>query len=215
MEVVTRVEESAGGTPGTRADDADRRVLERVAAGDADAFADLVERHQGRLLRVCRRMLGDPEEARDAAQEVFLKAYRKAGTFEPRGKVYTWLYRIAVNHCLNLLRRRRVVRFLQLGGGGGEGGEEEVPLPEPVDDAADPEAALEARRRWRRARRAVAELPANQRAVLVLARFEGLAYKEIAEVLGVSVSAVESRLFRAMRNLESALKETEDDGGER
>ena len=87
-------------------EDPDRGVLARVAEGDVESFGVLVERHQERLIRLCERMLGEPEEARDAAQEVFLKAFRKAGSFRPRGRVYTWLYRIAVNHCLNRLRRR-------------------------------------------------------------------------------------------------------------
>lgn len=190
----------------------DHRVLQRVADGDVEAFAVLVERHQERLLRVCRRMLGDPEEARDAAQEVFLKAYRKAESFRPRGRVYTWLYRIAMNHCLNQLRRRRVVRFLQFAAPDDPDDGDGLPVLDPASGAPGPEETLEARRRWRRARRAIAGLPPNQRAVLVLAKFEGLAYKEIAEVLGVSLSAVESRLFRAMRNLEAELGM--DEGGE-
>jgi RNA polymerase sigma-70 factor, ECF subfamily len=173
-------------------------VLARVAAGDADAFALLVEAHQERLLRLCERMLGDAEEARDAAQEVFLKAYRKAADFRPRGQVYTWLYRIATNLCLNKLRRRRVVRFVQW-----EDPEERDAAPfDPPDGAPDPEAALAARRRWRQTRKVIGLLPAGQRAVLVLARFEGLSYRQIAEVLGITEGAVESRLFRAMRRIE-------------
>ena len=80
-------------------------VLARVAAGDVQAFALLVEAHEVRLLRLAERLLGDREEGRDAVQEVFMKAFRKASDFRPRGQVYTWLYRIAVNHCLNKLRR--------------------------------------------------------------------------------------------------------------
>src|SRR3954465_3623069 len=138
-------------------------ALARVAAGDAEAFAALVESHQERLLRLCERMLGDVEEARDAAQEVFLKAYRKAGEVRPQGQVYTWLYRIAVNHCLNKLRRRKLVRFLRWE----DSEERDVPAFDPPDEAADPAAALEARRRWRVTRRALARLPENQRSVLV------------------------------------------------
>lgn len=180
--------------------DPDREVLARVAAGDTEAFGLLVERHQERLLRLCDRMLGDAEEARDAAQEVFLKAFRNAGAFRPRGQVYTWLYRIAVNHCLNKLRRRKLVRFLGLEG---EAGEESAPGLDPRDPAPDPAAALAARRRWRATREAIAALPPSQRAVLVLAKFEGLSYKEIAAVLGITLGAVESRLFRAVRRLEA------------
>jgi RNA polymerase sigma factor (sigma-70 family) len=175
-------------------------ALTRAAAGDEGAFAWLVDRHQERLLRLCERLLGDAEEARDAAQEVFLKAYRKAGEVRPQGQVYTWLYRIAVNHCLNKLRRRKLVRFLRW-----ERPEErDAPAFDPPDGGADPAAALEARRRWQATRRALARLPENQRSVVVLVRFEGLSYKQTAEVLGITEGAVESRLVRAMRRLEAA-----------
>jgi len=175
-------------------------ALARVAAGDAEAFAALVESHQERLLRLCERLLGDAEEARDAAQEVFLKAYRKAADVRPQGQVYTWLYRIAVNHCLNQLRRRSLVRFLRWN----DPKERDAPTYDPPDGAAGPAAALEARRQWRATRRAIARLPENQRSVLVLVRFEGLSYKQVAEVLGITEGAVESRLFRAMRRIEAA-----------
>lgn len=178
-------------------------ALARVAAGDTEAFAVLVEAHQERLLRLCERMLGDPEEARDAAQEVFLKAYRKAADFRPQGQVYTWLYRIATNLCLNKLRRRRLVRFIQWDDPA-DPDRRDAPSFDPPDGAADPAAALASRRRWRETRAAIARLPAGQRAVLVLARFEGLSYRQIAEVLGISEGAVESRLFRAMRRVEAA-----------
>ncbi len=175
-------------------------ALARVARGEDDAFSELVDRHQERLLRLCERLLGDLEEARDAAQDVFLKAYRKAANVEPRGQVYTWLYRIAVNHCLNKLRRRKLVRFLRWE----SAGEDEAPGFDPPDEGATPEESLASRRRWWATRKAISKLPENQRAVLILVRFEGLAYRQVAEVLGITEGAVESRLFRAMRRLESA-----------
>jgi RNA polymerase sigma-70 factor (ECF subfamily) len=177
--------------------DPDWEALRRVAAGDVEAFGPLVERHQERLRRLCARLLGDPEEARDAAQEVFLRAFRKAGSFRPDGQVFTWLYRIAVNHCLNRLRRRRLVRFLAL-----EPEDAEEPARDPADPAPDPLAALDARARWKATRRALAALPASQRAVLVLARFEGMSYREIGGALGITEGAVESRMFRALRALQ-------------
>jgi RNA polymerase sigma-70 factor, ECF subfamily len=190
------------------AEDPGWQVLARVAAGESDAFAELVDLYQHRLLRLCERLLGDPEEARDAAQEAFLKAFRKAGELRPQGQLYTWLYRIATNDCLNRLRRRRLVRFTRLG----EAEEEEDAAPfDPPDEAPDPAAALESRRRWQATRRAIAALPANQRAVLILVRFEGLSYRQAAEVLGISEGAVESRLFRAMRRLEGAQEAADSD----
>jgi RNA polymerase sigma-70 factor (ECF subfamily) len=199
------VEERDGHCPDSH--DPDHEILARVAAGEAELFARLVERHQGRLLRLCQRLLGNAEEAQEAAQETFLKAYRQAGAYRPRGKVYTWLYRIATNHCLNQLRRRRIVRFLSLGQMGG-GDEEEDREFDPPADGVDPEQALAARRRWLETRRAIDRLPPGQRSVLVLAKFEGLSYRQIAEVLEITEGAVESRLFRAMRHLEAAQEAT-------
>ena len=179
--------------------DPDRELLARVGAGDGAAFEELVERHHRRLLRVCERLLGEREEARDAVQEVLLKVLRKAGGFRPRALVSTWLYRIAVHHCLNVLRRRRIVRMLSLTGTDEEGVARAL---DPVEERPGPQQQLAARREWRRVQRAIAALPPGQRAVLVLVRLEGLAYREVAETLGITLGAVESRLVRAMRALE-------------
>lgn len=182
--------------------DPDWELLARVAAGEGDAYQPLVERHQDRLLRLCERLLGDREEARDAVQEVFLKAFRHAGGAEPRGQLFTWLYRIAVNHCLNRLRRRRIARFFSLSRADSD--EEETRIPEPASEAPSPERESGARERWRATRRAIDRLPAGQRAVLVLAKFEGLSYRQIAAALGITEGAVESRLVRALRRLDGA-----------
>lgn len=191
------------------AEELDRRALERVAAGEREAFSRLVERHQHRLLRVCMGFLHDPEQARDAVQEVLVKAYRKAGSYRPRGKVYTWLYRIAVNHCLNQLRRRKIVRFLPFAGGR-EGSPADPSELEPPDPRPGPAERLDARRRWETTRRALATLPESQRSVVILARFEGLSQRRTAEVLGITEGAVESRLFRALRKLEAVLEEEQE-----
>jgi len=160
--------------------------------------------HQDRLLGLCQRLLGERAAAEDAVQEVFVKMYRQAGSLEPRGRLYTWLYRVATNHCLNLLRRRRIVRFVSLV----RKQDGELDEIDAVDGRADPERAAQARARWRQTRRCIDGLPANQRAVLVLARFEGLSYRQIAEVLEISEGAVESRLFRAMTHLRKAAQES-------
>ena len=179
--------------------DPDWEILRRVARGEVEAFGPLVERHQARLLRVCARLLHDTDEARDAAQEVFLKAFRGAASFEPGGRVFTWLYRIAVNHCLNRLRRRSLVRFFSL-----TPAEDDEPVLDPPDEAPGADRALDAERQWLATRRRIERLPANQRAVVVLAKFEGLSYREIAGILKTTESAVESRLVRAMRTLSRA-----------
>ena len=185
--------------------DPDWELVARVATGDRDAFGELVEKHHRRLLRVCERLLGDADDARDAVQEVFLKVMVKAAGLRPRALVSTWLYRVAVNHCLNALRRRRIRRWVSLSPAAEESA---APPVDPAEERADPHRELEARRRWSAVRRAIAALPPSQRAVLVLARFEELSYKEIAETLGITMGAVESRLFRAMRALERAQEES-------
>lgn len=186
--------------PAAGSPDVDWQLLAATANGAGDAFAPLVERHQDRLIRLCERLLGDREEARDAAQEIFLKVFRHAGDAEPRGRFSTWLHRIALNHCFNRLRRRKIVRFFSFERMGAAGGEERPPF-EPPDGRPDAEAELLTRERWRRTRQAIDGLPENQRAVLLLSRFEGLSQREIAETLGITEGAVESRLVRAMRRL--------------
>lgn len=193
--------------PSSESASSDWAILERVGAGEVDEFATLVARHQTRLHRLCRRLLRDDGAAEDAVQEVFVKLYRKAKTLRPKGELSTWLYRVAVNHCLNGLRRRRLVRFLPLADR--ESDERPTAILEPVDQGADPEERLAAREAWRQVEKAIERLPSGQRAVLVLARFEGMSYREIAETLGITVGAVESRLFRAMRTLEG----TQETGG--
>jgi RNA polymerase sigma-70 factor (ECF subfamily) len=192
---------------GEAGEDRDWIDLAAAASGDGAAFERLVARHQRRLHGLCLRLLHDPSEAEEMVQEVFLKLYRGAGGFDRRGQLFTLLYRIATNLCLNRLRRRKFVRFVSLGGSGRATSEDEASPIDPPDDAPSAQARLEASNRWRLARGAIERLPASQRVVLLLVRLEGLSYQEAADALGVSLGAVESRLFRAMRRLEDELRE--------
>lgn len=185
---------AAGGTDGWQ-------ELLRAANGDERAFESLVRRYQRRLHALCWRLLLDVGDAEEVVQEVFLELYRRASSFRPEGRLYTLLYRIATNRCLNRLRRRRVVRFFSLDGAASD---QDHPLDPPAT-ASGPEERMQAVERWRRTRQAIVALPPGQRAVLALIKLEGLSYRETAEVLGISLGAVESRLFRAMRRLERQL----------
>ena len=180
--------------------DSDWHLLFLTADGDEEAFRHLVERHQDRLVGLCQRLLGDRQEALDAAQEVFLKVYSKADSLQPKGELFTWMYRVATNHCLNRIRRRKLVRFVSLT----PEPQSDAPQLDPVDRAPDAHRALEMKRRWQRAVEGIEALPENQRVVLILARFEGLSYRQIGEILKISEGAVESRLYRAMRRLQRA-----------
>ena len=181
-------------------------LVEALQRGEPRACDQLVQQYAARVYSLALRLTKNPNEAEEVRQETFINACRAADTFEGRSALATWLYRIAINHCLNQTRRRRIARFFSLqglGGGGQEGSgvREGAGDFDPADDGPDAETALLARERWQRTRERLDRLPENQRVVVLLARFEGLSGREIAETLGITEGAVESRLVRAMRRL--------------
>ena len=172
--------------------DADAAAVAAAAAGDAAAFDALVVRYQRRVLNTCWRYVGDAEAAADAAQNVFVKAWLGLGKFRGRATFSSWLYRIAVNECLNMKAKRARRRA--------------EPLDELTPDpAADPEQQRVEADVSRLVRAALDALPPKQRVALILSKYEGLSYREIAAALETSVPAVESLLFRAKQNLAAAL----------
>ncbi len=176
--------------------DLDYALLRRLAGGEEEALTELVRRHQQRVYHIAFRLLRDPLEAEDAAQEVFLKVYENAHRFEPKASVAAWLHRITANHCLNLLRRRRPQESLDR--------EDAVSPPDP---GATPLEALEEQDLNRRLEELLQGLPENQRRALVLKRFAGLSYQEIGEELGLSPQAVDGLLKRARQFLQKALQD--------
>ena len=169
----------------------DRILLEAARDGDLDAFGAIVRRHGAAVYRVALRMLGSDADAQDAAQETFVRAWRGLGGFRGESAVSTWLYRIVTRRCLDMLARRRPTA--ELG--------PELAAPE------DPAERTEQRARLQALLRAIARLPGDQRAALVLREFEGLAYEEVADALSISVAAVKGRLHRARLSvLEEALR---------
>lgn len=184
--------------------DVDYDLLRRVSQGDEQAFASLMRRHQDRVYRLALRLLRLPQEAEDAAQEVFLKAYQHADRFQPTGTVASWLNRITANHCFNLLRarkKRREVAWDDLEGEAGLGLAATLPDPKAVDAlelvtgqecAADIQGALDA-------------LPENQRQALILKRFGDFSYEEIGAIMGLSSQAVDGLIKRARQTLRQKL----------
>jgi|WetSurMetagenome_2_1015567.scaffolds.fasta_scaffold339029_2 RNA polymerase sigma-70 factor, ECF subfamily len=166
--------------------------------GDREAFGLLVERYHAAIVQFADRFLGpaDRNAAEDLAQDVFLAAWQAAPTYRPRAKVLTWLMRMATNACLNYRRSRRLRMAVSLDAAVTAGSEADHPDARAL---ADERAAV--------VREAVAGLPPNQRAAVLLRHFQGLSYREIADVLETSVSAVESLLFRAREALGVALSE--------
>ena len=176
---------------------ADAALIERVLAGETGAYAALVERHQRRLYWSCVRLLGDPDEADDIVQETFVSAYTRLGRYDPAYRFSTWIYTIARNRCLNVLRRRRVWGLLSFS-----------------DPARAPEVAAAERSdqtvQDRELGAALAEcresLPADQRECFDLRHAEGLRYSDIAKAMGIPEGTVMSRLARAREKMRACLE---------
>ena len=168
----------------------DAELVRRSLRGDLTAFEALVEEYQRVLFTVAYRMLGDYEDARDAAQNTFIKVFQKLETFDQQQRFFSWIYRILVNECLNA-RRGRPVKV--------EGGDWEAPASNRPDEP------LEAAERRLQVRRAVLALPHDYREVIVLRHFGGLSYDEMAEALRIPVRTVKSRLYTARQRLMEAL----------
>jgi RNA polymerase sigma-70 factor (ECF subfamily) len=171
----------------------DSSLVKRAQAGDMPSFEELVRRYEHKIYNLTYRMLGRDEDASEAMQDAFLRAYRFLPKFEFKSSFYTWLYRIATNVSLTRLRKRRDSATVSLDEpiGDEDGAVREIP-----DDTRAP--ALDYRRTEMRdaIQQAVGELPADYRSVIVLRDIEGLANHEVAETLDLSVAAVKSRLHR-------------------
>lgn len=149
-------------------------------------------------------MLSHPQNAEDVAQDVFFQVYRSSGTFRRESSVSTWIYRIAVNRCRNFNRdNRKFGLWGELVRGPGNEGRSGPGQGSPEE--GDPESAWSLNETRELIRKAVASLPEKQRAMLILHKFDGRSYQEIAEIMGVSVASVESRLHRAKLNLQKKL----------
>jgi RNA polymerase sigma-70 factor (ECF subfamily) len=178
---------------GTSPREAEREAIEACRRGEREAFDRLVLRYQRDVYRLCYRYVNSHEDANDLAQEAFLKAWRAIGRFRGDSSFSTWLYRIAVNACLNFRARKRPLT-------------QELPetLADPVPGAA---ARVEKDDEARRVRAAVSRLPERQRATLILKLYHELTHEEVAEILGSSVGTVKANLFHALGNLRRLMAE--------
>lgn len=176
-------------------------LMSRTAEGDEYAFEVLVRRHQTSVLNLIYRYVGDRTKARDLAQEVFLRVWRAANRYEPKAKFTTWIYCIAANLCLNELKSsgKKKLFFSE------SPIEEGQTLNEESNVSPSAEDILLAEERSRQISHALQNLPEKQRMALILKRYDNLSYGEIAKIMECSVSAVESLLVRAKRNLKEKL----------
>lgn len=176
------------GSPG----DPDLALVRRIAVGDGPACAALLDRHLGRIVGLAWRMLGSRAEAEDVAQEVFLRAWQQAPAWQAgRARFATWLHRVAVNLCLDRLRRRREVGLDAAG--------------DPPGGDPHPGSALQRRAVSDRVAAALAELPERQRMAILLCHFQDLGNVEAAAVMEIGVDALESLLSRGRRKLRALL----------
>jgi len=183
----------------------DSQLIALSVGGDAAAFGQLVRRHQDRLYQTAYRLMGNAADAQDVVQDAFLNAYQSLHQFKGNARFFTWLYRIAVNSAISLRRRdarlagRRAVLAADVNG--------PASCSEPPDesDGNQPDAALERAEEEQRLQSALNCLTPDHRAVLVLKEIEGRKYEVIADVLGVPIGTVRSRLHRARLELRDLL----------
>lgn len=170
-------------------DEQDSALVARCMAGDQAAFGNLVDRYQHLLFTVAIRIVGDYDEASDATQNAFVKAYRKLDTFDPGRRFFSWIYRILLNECLTRRRDKRASE----------------PLTPDVARVGSPADLLEAKERRARVKTAILALRPAYREVVVLRYFGELSYDDIADAVGVPVKTVKSRLHTARERLASLL----------
>ena len=179
--------------PMTAVDDA--TLVQRCLAGDTAAFDELVERHRRQVYQVCYRFVNNHEDASDLAQDAFLRAYRALHTFKGNSAFSTWLYRVAVNVCLNRVSEKRAAA-------------EPIDQREHQDVRGElPDRGVLRREQAAAIRAAIARLPKKQRATMILRMYHELPHEQIAAILGSSVGAVKANFFHALANLKKLLQE--------
>ena len=184
----------------------DDQLMVRCGRGEVPALEALMARHQDAAYRYCWRIFRDHHTAEDATQDFFLKLFRSAANYEPRGHFTTWFYRVLANLCFDALRkkkRRRKVQGIQIDPIACEGTE-----LEPLADPVDPSSGIRAKEAHDAVHEALADLPVQVRKALELREFEGLRYREIGAVMELSLNEVKVLLHRGRKLLARRLKQT-------
>jgi RNA polymerase sigma-70 factor (ECF subfamily) len=196
----------------------DKALMVRIALGDEEALRDLIEKHQGAVYGTIAKMLGDPVEAQDLAQQVFVRVYRAAGSYRATAQFKTWMFTIVRNLVFNEHRRRSRATLVSLhpveAEQGNSVGSSGLDLPDLANKT--PAEGMLQQEMLGRINEAILALPEQQRLAIVLRRYDEFSYEQIAEILKTSVPATKSLLFRARETLRVALKdylETENGKG--
>ncbi|MCO8121891.1 sigma-70 family RNA polymerase sigma factor [Stieleria sp. TO1_6] len=199
--IITSIRENSG--LGGKRELEEPELIDRALAGDRSAFAELVYQNQDRLFASMMQVTGSPEEAEEVAQEAFIRAFIKLDTFQRNSQFFTWIYRIAFNSALT--RRRKKTARVSL---------DQVREDNGLELASDADRVDESMLRDERVslvRRAIDTLTEEHRKILVLREMDDFAYEEIAEILGISIGTVRSRLSRARRQLKLAIESLDSD----
>ena len=180
----------------------EREYLLSAQKGDQQAFAYIVQSYQRPVYNLCYRMLGNKQEAEDATQETFIRAYMNLDRFNPDRKFLNWVLTIASNHCIDRLRKRRI-NWSSL---------EDDPLVEkvPMPASVDPHRSAERQETSEQIQQWIDQLAPDYRTPVVLLYWYGYSYEEIAEVMGISVSAVKSRLHRARKQIAQMISQQQE-----
>jgi RNA polymerase sigma-70 factor (ECF subfamily) len=185
-------------------------LVQELLRGDRASFRHVVQTYERMVRSVAMRIVGNREDAEDVAQIVFLTLYKKAATFRGDALLSTWLYRVAVNRALNVRRRRKWERVL--GFFDGESDEDAAHMDRfEGDGSLRPDRQLERAEQGGLLQQALDKLPENQRTAMILHKYEGISYEEIALILKVSLSAVESLMHRAKGSLQKQLQNRLDE----
>jgi RNA polymerase sigma-70 factor (ECF subfamily) len=180
----------------------ERQLIAECLQGRTEAFGDLVRMYQDRLYNAVFRYLDNAEDARDVVQEAFLSAYQALQNFKGDSRFFTWLYRIAMNHAIDLKRKHKVVLRLEVG-------QDEESQPHDKSELSRPEEIAERSEDVARLQQALTLVSGEHRNVLVLKDIEGMKYEEMAEALGVPIGTIRSRLHRARLELRDVLERME------
>lgn len=175
----------------------DLELVQQVRNGKRQAYAELMRRYQQRVYWVARRIVGSHDDADDIAQEAFVKAYLALGDFRGDSSFFTWIYRIAVNLALNVVRKRQVVNYLR-----------DSPVISSLLPAREnPHEELVAREAESRLQEAIRRLPEKQKAVFVMRYYDDMSYEEISEVLKTTVGGLKANYFHALKKVQEYMKD--------
>lgn len=185
----------------------EKSLIERARGGDTDSFSALVELHQERALHAANGFVGNIEDARDLAQEAFIKAYENLDSFKLDSKFYTWYYRILMNTCKDFLRKKKVRKTFSFFFGKDEEGNEADPVADIADKQESVREGMDRKHFGVAVQDALDRLPFRQKSAFVLRYTEGMPLDEIADSMQISVGAVKANLWQAGQKMKVLLKD--------